>query len=94
MSKSSRRRFVTSTIAAGAAAFSAVPNQVLAGNLDAALQSRRKEKLNFVVEAGNIGGGSMEEAIQYAKDLGIPAISVPGYGSQGSRRRASWMRIA
>ena len=77
MSISSRRRFVTSAIAAGAATFAGAPKQVLAGNSSAGLQGGRREKMNFVVEAGNIGGGSVEEAIQYAKDLGIPAISVP-----------------
>jgi D-mannonate dehydratase len=77
MSKSTRRGFVTTTIAAGAAAFSGVPKQVLAGDSSAGLQGRGNEKMNFVVEAGNIGAGSLEEAIQYAKDLGIPAMSVP-----------------
>jgi D-mannonate dehydratase len=77
MARSSRRRFVTSTIAAGAAAFGAVPGQVLASRSNAGFQGRGKEKMRFVVEAGNIGGGSLEEAIQYAKDLGIPAMSVP-----------------
>jgi D-mannonate dehydratase len=77
MNKSSRRRFVASTIAAGAAAFGACPTQVLAGTSSAGQPPRAKEKLNFVVETGNIGGGSLEEAIQYAKDLGVPAISVP-----------------
>lgn len=88
MNKPSRRQFVTTSIAAGAAAFGAVPGQVLAANSDSAIQGRAKEKLNFVVEAGNIGGGSLEEAIQYAKDLGIPAMSVPwvrvpGFQEQG-----------
>jgi hypothetical protein len=41
------------------------------------------------VEVGNVGGGSMEEAIHHAKDLGIPAISVPrgrvpGFKEQGA----------
>jgi D-mannonate dehydratase len=75
MRKSSRRGFVTRAIAGGAAAFAAIPS--LASTTNAALQGGGKEKLKFVVEAGNIGGGSLEEAIQYAKDLGIPAISVP-----------------
>lgn len=77
MSRSSRRRFVASTIAAGAAAFGGVPEPVLGSSSNAARQGRAKVKTNFVVEAGNIGTGSLEEAIQYAKDLGIPAISVP-----------------
>jgi D-mannonate dehydratase len=68
---------MTGAIAAGAAALSAVPEKVLAGNSGAGSQGSGKAKLNFVVEAGNIGTGSLEEAIQYAKDLGIPAISVP-----------------
>jgi len=88
MTKSSRRCFMASTIAAGAAAFTAVPKQVLASKADAGVQGPTKEKMNFVVEAGNIGGGSLEEAIQYAKDLGIPAMSVPwvrvpGFNEQG-----------
>lgn len=73
MRKSSRRGFVTNTVAAGAAAFAAVPGQSWA----AAPQGAAGEKLKFVVEVGNIGTGSVEEAILYAKDLGIPAISVP-----------------
>jgi D-mannonate dehydratase len=68
---------MTGAIAAGAAALSGVPEKALAGNSNAGSQGPGKEKLNFVVEAGNIGTGSLEEAIQYAKDLGIPAISVP-----------------
>lgn len=83
MSKASRRRFVTSTVAAGAAAFAAGSAQVLAGQARGAAPGRTKEKLHFVVEAGNIGGGSLEEAIQYAKDLGIPAVSVPWVRVQG-----------
>jgi sugar phosphate isomerase/epimerase len=83
MGKSSRRRFVANTIAAGAAAFGAVPGRVLAGASHAGLQARAREKMNFVVEAGNIGSGSLEEAIQYAKDLGIPAMSVPWVRVQG-----------
>ncbi len=72
MTKSSRRGFVTSTVAAGAAAIAAAPGRGLA-----AAQGGAKEKFKFVVEVGNIGRGTVEEAIQYAKDLGIPAISVP-----------------
>jgi D-mannonate dehydratase len=64
-------------MAAGAAAFSAVPKHVLASSSNAAFQGGGKEKLKFVVEVGNIGSGNVEDAIQYAKDLQIPAISVP-----------------
>lgn len=77
MSKATRRHFVASTLAAGAAAIGAGTGQALADGSAPGAQPTRKEKLNFVVETGNIGGGSLEEAIQYAKDLGIPAISVP-----------------
>ena len=55
MSTPSRRRFVTTTLAAGAAAFSAGPTRVLASTSRPDLQGRAKEKMNFVVEAGNIG---------------------------------------
>jgi D-mannonate dehydratase len=87
MTKSSRRGFVTSTMAAGAAALSAVPN-VLASSSNAAAQGGGKEKLKFVVEVGNVGNGSVEDAIQYAKDLQFPAISVtwprvPGFQETG-----------
>jgi len=77
MTKSSRRGFVTSSVAAGAAALSVVPRQIPASNSNAAFQGGGKEKLKFVVEAGNIGSGTVEDAITYAKVLGIPAISVP-----------------
>ena len=75
MSTSSRRGFVTGTIAAGAAALTAAPS--MAGNSNAGFQGGAKEKLKFVVEVGNIGGGTVEEAIAYAQKLQIPAISVP-----------------
>ncbi len=73
MKKPSRRGFVTAAVAGGAAAMGAVPGRAAA----AAQQGGGKAKFKFAVEVGNIGRGTVEEAIQYAKDLGIPALSVP-----------------
>ncbi len=89
MRKSSRRGFVTSTVAAGAAALTAVPRPGLAAGASAAVQGGGRQRLKFVVEVGNIGGGTLEEAIAYAKDLQIEAISVPwqrvpGYSETGA----------
>jgi D-mannonate dehydratase len=88
MSKSSRRGFVTSTMAAGVAAFSAAPEHVLAGNLNPVYQVRGKEKpMKFAVEMGTIGGGTPEDAIQYCKDLEIEGISVPWGRVPGFREK-------
>jgi sugar phosphate isomerase/epimerase len=86
MSKSSRRSFVTSAVAAGAAAFSAVPNTLLA-NPSAADQSK-DSSIKFVAEVGNIGTCTVEETIQYAKDLkmeglSVPWVRVPGFQQNG-----------
>jgi|GEM_PF-1405948 len=54
---------------------------------NAGLQSAAKEKFKFVVEVGNIGQGTLEEALQYAKDLGIQAISVPWVRVAGFREK-------
>jgi D-mannonate dehydratase len=89
MSKTSRRGFVTSTLAAGAAALSVAPQPVLASSSNAAFQGGGKEKLKFVVEVGNIGSGNVDDAIQYAKDLGIQAISVPWERVPGFRENGS-----
>jgi hypothetical protein len=75
MSKSSRRSFVTSAVAAGAAAFSAVPGQLLAN--PGAAEESTGSSTRFVAEVGNIGECTVEETIQYARDLKMEGISVP-----------------
>ncbi len=87
MGKSSRRSFVTSAVAAGAAAFSAVPGELLA-NQSAAAERNKGGSIKFVAEVGNIGDCTVEETIQYAKDLkmeglSVPWVRVPGFQQNG-----------
>ena len=99
MSESSRRGFVTGTIAAGAAALSAVPKRVQAGNMSAGFQGGGKQLQKYAVEVGNIGEGTAEEAIEYAQQLELEAISLPwnrveGFSDTGNLDAARVKTIA
>ncbi len=75
MSQSSRRSFVTSAVAAGAAAFGAGPGNLLADS--SAAGQGKDNSIKFVAEVGNIGTCAVEETIEYARDLRMEGISVP-----------------